>query len=722
MRVLKEFNDLYTKCFDLILNDTNSQEITSQIINRFLFLVLSQKIGICEIKDDFTLTTLNEIFKSITLPYTLYSGDIDDSHELSDLSINSLLTLKSFDLNFNILSEAFKKGISDTKTSGVYYTPEYICEFILKDTIISYLSNDEANTTDELLKEYNDLNLLKNKLYNIKILDPSCGIGVFLIKAIDILFEIHEAFDTSINEKLDIISQSIYGVDLDEKSVELTKLLIFLKFKSIKKDYTPKAFNIKCGNSLIDDDEISPKAFKWNLKFDIIIGNPPYINIYRISANKKELNYYKNNYASAYKKFDLYLLFIEKGLELLKENGKLGYIIPSNFTNQPYGYKLREILLKNTKIRKIVDLTNYAIFKRVSVDLIILIFDKNNLFNDNVIDLIFPINSPLNINTENNIISKINQNIYSDLNDYSIRFHLNNDNLKIIKKIQEKSIFIDDICHVAVGTRSIPQSEFHLKEKLDNNSKKLIVGKDILKNYINYDGLWIDYKPNKLGNPMFPELFENEKIIIRDILSDRKFLIAYDDKGFYTSHTATCCLLKSHLPHKFNTDEIHLSKKFDLKYVYGFLISKVVEFYFKVLISSGIHVYVNDIRQLPIVQIDKKSQKKFINLVDDILKLNEEFYSELNSFYNYLNHDKLSRKLKKYYELNLKSFKKELSKIKIDYTPSLVREFKKSVSNVKKITDMINEKENQLNQAIYELYSFSSDEIEIIESFVGNLN
>ena len=92
------------------------------------------------------------------------------------------------------------------------------------------------------------------------------------------------------------------------------------------------------------------------------------------------------------------------------------------------------------------------------------------------------------------------------------------------------------------------------------------------------------------------------------------------------------------------------------------------------------------------------------------------------SFYNYLNHDKLSRKLKKYYELNLKSFKKELSKIKIDYTPSLVREFKKSVSNVKKITDMINEKENQLNQAIYELYSFSSDEIEIIESFVGNLN
>ena len=249
----------------------------------------------------------------------------------------------------------------------------------------------------------------------------------------------------------DLISGFIYGVDLDEKSVEICKISLFLKFLSYDKNYNGNNLdeNIRCGDSLISNKDVSPKAFKYTQKFDIIIGNPPYVNIYRLNQNKKALSYYQRIYKSAYKKFDLYVLFVEKAIKLLKNNGVLGFIIPINFTTQPYALKLREILLNQTKILKIIDLSNLYLFKNVSTNSSVLIVEKNKINKNHQIK---------SIRNDDHFL--IDQDLFKIIDNYSFRLSLDRDNFNIIKKINKKSLKIGDIYHVASGSRSITNPNF----------------------------------------------------------------------------------------------------------------------------------------------------------------------------------------------------------------------------------------------------------------------
>ena len=246
----------------------------------------------------------------------------------------NLLLISSFDfgseLSVNILGHIFENSIGDIeelkdetterrKKDGVFYTPEYITDYICRNTIIPYLSiNGEATTTHELISEYEDsdsLDELDKKLKDIKIIDISCGSGAFLNKAVDILFEIHESYhdskyanDPSLNKYFDsldsrrqIIINNIYGVDVNEESVEITKLSLFLKLATtagvIRGFQLPNLDkNIKCGNSIINSEEyVGDKSFDWELEFkdimdndgfDVIIGNPPYVRQELISKYK----------------------------------------------------------------------------------------------------------------------------------------------------------------------------------------------------------------------------------------------------------------------------------------------------------------------------------------------------------------------------------------------------------------------------------------------------
>lgn len=174
----------------------------------------------------------------------------------------NLLLISSFDfgseLSVNILGHIFENSIGDIeelksetterrRKDGVFYTPEHITDYICRNAIIPYLSkNNNATTIHQLINEYettNSLDDLDNRLKNIKIVDIACGSGAFLNKAVDILFEIHEALhdskyaqDNTLNRYFDsldsrkqIILNNIYGVDLNEESVEITKLSLFLK-------------------------------------------------------------------------------------------------------------------------------------------------------------------------------------------------------------------------------------------------------------------------------------------------------------------------------------------------------------------------------------------------------------------------------------------------------------------------------------------------------------
>jgi hypothetical protein len=234
----------------------------------------------------------------------------------------------------DILGHIFENSIGDIeelkadslgrrKKDGIFYTPDYITDYICKNTIIPYLSlSGKSNTVENLLQEYSmgrEVEKLDQKVKNIKIIDPACGSGAFLNKATDILLDIHKkifdikkGYTTSepmrigkgnrrktenvkftdlgvyvfdaIEKRREILLDNIYGVDLNSESVEITKLSLFLKVCEKDKKLPAIDNNIKCGNSLIDDPEFTDKPFKWEEKFkeifkeggfDIVIGNPP---------------------------------------------------------------------------------------------------------------------------------------------------------------------------------------------------------------------------------------------------------------------------------------------------------------------------------------------------------------------------------------------------------------------------------------------------------------
>jgi hypothetical protein len=301
----------------------------------------------------------------------------------------NLLTMSTFDfsteLDVNILGHIFENSIGDIeelkenskgrrKKDGIFYTPEYITDYICKNTIIPYLSKSgKVNTISDLILEYwgSSIKELDKKVKNIKIVDPACGSGAFLNKAADILLEIHQRIhetrykdkkDTlipyfdNIGERREILINNIYGVDLNEESVDITKLSLFLKVcrKGLILPNIDK--NIKCGNSLIDDPKFTDKPFNWEREFpeifieggfDVVIGNPPYVRHQKIKDFKK---YFKLNYSTYMGLADLYVYFFEKGINILKNAGKLGFISSNKFIRTTYGKNLRKFLLENTKL------------------------------------------------------------------------------------------------------------------------------------------------------------------------------------------------------------------------------------------------------------------------------------------------------------------------------------------------------------------------------------
>ncbi|MEN6551811.1 MAG: N-6 DNA methylase, partial [Methanobacterium sp.] len=681
----------------------------------------------------------------------------------------NLLTISSFDfsseLDVNILGHIFENSIGDLeelkedskgrrKKDGIFYTPEYITDYICRNTIIPYLSKSgSANTVDDLVGEYwgSAIEELDEKVKNIKIVDPACGSGAFLNKAADVLVEIHQAiheilykdlketlipyFD-HIGKRREILLKNIYGVDLNEESVDITKLSLFLKVSKKNKKLPDLQRNIKCGNSLIDDPNYTDKPFNWEEEFqeifkeggfDVIIGNPPYVNIYKISKNKNDVKYFQEKYETAYKKFDLYVLFTEKSLKILKNNGIMGYIIPDKFTNQPYGLKLRKFILNKSLINEIVDLTKFKIFQDAVNTPIILILKKEinkEVIAQHKIKITLPKESPIEINQGIGRISIIPQDLFNEIPENAFRLKLNEQNIPIIKNIEKISENLGKICYINWGTRSVPQSKFHLNERVNDKCKQLIVGKNVNRYSLAYNNLWLFYEPYELYNPMFPELFENDKLIIRDISGEKGILAVYDDQCYYTSHTTSCCLLNHQIPDKAKDEDVNYSKNFNLKYILSIMSSNLIDYYFKIMISSGIHVYLNDLRRLPIYPATFEEQHPLIEKADQMLQLNRKLQKEVNGFHGWLKQtfkvEKLSQKLEKYYKLSLDEFLDELRKKKVDVRSRenqelLKNEYQKSLNILTPLLQEIEQTDKEIDHMVYDLYGLTDHEIEIIE-------
>jgi type I restriction-modification system DNA methylase subunit len=308
------------------------------------------------------------------------------------------------------------------KAGGVYYTPRYIVDYIVRQTV----GKKVANLTPG------------RAAGKLRIVDPACGSGSFLINAYQFLLDwyleqyiktdpgkwarakqpvlcpdAHGGWKLTTGERKRILIEHIYGVDIDPQAVEVTKLSLLLKVLEgenartvgqmalFKERALPDlGHNIQCGNSLIGsdfnsgqmsllDDETQDRVnpFDWEMAFpevfgdggfDVVIGNPPYI---RIQAMKEwapyEVEFYKKKFIAASKgNYDIYVVFVEKGLSLLNLNGRLGFILPHKFFNAQYGEPLRGLIAKGKHLAKVVHFGDQQVFENATTYTCLFFLDK----------------------------------------------------------------------------------------------------------------------------------------------------------------------------------------------------------------------------------------------------------------------------------------------------------------------------------------------------------
>lgn len=614
------------------------------------------------------------------------------------------------------------------KAGGVYYTPQYIVDYIVKNTVGEKIKNKKPK-----------------EIENLKILDPACGSGSFLIGAFKYLLDYHliyyarkenltkalkdekiyqikeNSYQLTIKEKQRILLNNIYGVDIDGQAVEVTKLSLLLKlmegenqessgqlFKHSDLKLLPNlAGNIKCGNSLIGSDFYRNKnlslfgsdemkkinAFDWDKEFpeimraggfDCVIGNPPYVKARDYNDDKKFYRDYLNyggNYLTLYKMWDLFIPFIEKGINLLRKNGLFGMIVPDTIEKADYASLLRKWLLKNFYIYQVDFFPKSRIF--VSQNKIIgikstLIFVKKAKIKGQT-KRFFHDENYLTINRQD--LSEHDEKLFSQIS-LNISFDRVN------------TISLGDICFASYGLRlnsdkedknSFKKSDLLSEKKTKIHKRKFTEGKNIdrycIKKY-----LWVEWDtercPKLLVRPTFPELYELDKLL----LGRQTKVAAFDNEKYIVDNTIIVCIphvklkninngnIKKYfsnvLKSRYELEKISLD--YNLLFILGILNSKIIKYYINFLIQGGIDMFPDDWKKLPIPKIDfsnsidKSKHDKIAGLVDQMLSAQKKFHSCA--------------------ENDKKSWQKKIEIL-----------------------------DQQIDELVYELYGLTKEEIEIVE-------
>jgi len=294
------------------------------------------------------------------------------------------------------------------KRDGVVYTPDYIARFIVAQTLGAHLEEIFTGILRDHAKNGADLSdyasipwrrkkaeleawqAYRDRLRTLRIVDPACGSGVFLVMAFDFM----KAELNRVNEKIkellpkaehygdlleyvpdsEILANNLFGVDVNSESVEITKLSLWIKTARRGKVLDSLSGSIRVGDSLIEDSDFAylSHAFTWETAFsnvfdeggfDVVLGNPPYVRMELLKALKP---YLETRYEVVSDRADLYCYFYERGLRLLKPGGRLGYISSNTFFKTGSGRPLREYLLREASIEGVVDFGDLQVFEGVT--------------------------------------------------------------------------------------------------------------------------------------------------------------------------------------------------------------------------------------------------------------------------------------------------------------------------------------------------------------------
>jgi len=669
------------------------------------------------------------------------------------------------------------------KAGGVYYTPTYIVEYIVEKTVGKLLAGQTPTTVSEL-----------------RILDPACGSGSFLIGAYQRLLDWHLEWYTShlvphlaagkaessrevqallppggpagagavgnaagaakrrgrgrprkssaaaspcaangqragsfpifqaaggewrlaTAERKRILLNNICGVDIDLQAVEVTKLSLQLKVlegenqETLSQQLTlfkERALpdlgeNIKCGNSLIDPDFYDGQtslfdeeemyrvnAFDWEAEFpeimgrggfDAVIGNPPYITISgkqnsHVSFDVK--NYAIARYKSAEYKVNYFSLFIEKGIKLLSDGSRLGFIVPRAFMDNNYFKKLRKIILDSCYLDTLVEIRDSVFNGAETGGNVILVLIKSNcdetyssnITNGAVVDDVHF------FSTDSQAYVKMEQKHFREQPNFNF-FIMNKEHFDLIVKIKTSNTTLSDICSVYNGANTGNMAKILLsKEKVDYRYIKILEGKNISRYTICWNGLYICYDPSlrdKIDIKSLdtrqktidfalrdPAIFHTDKIILRQT-ADR-LIGTFDDEHYITRHSTHLILMKKDI------------SQINLKYILGLFNSRLLTYYYQKIIpevgKTFAEVKTVNVGRLPIRTIDFSGP-------EDVAR-----------------HDKMVKLVE-----NMLDLHRRLSESKTGHEKTL-------------LSRQIETTDRQIDALVYELYGLSEEEIAIVE-------
>lgn len=621
----------------------------------------------------------------------------------------------------------------ERKAGGIYYTPSYIVDYIVKNTVGKLLEGKDPKLASTL-----------------KILDPACGSGHFLIGAYQYLLDWHldwyvkdgaekwalekspalyrdarGEWRLTTPERKRVLLNNIYGVDIDPQAVEVAKLSLLLKvlegetgqtLNTTLRLFHERALpdlgaNIKCGNSLIgpdfyenrqtglfgDEERYRVNAFDWNKEFkgimeaggfDAVIGNPPYVKS-RVKEKTKDIyrDYLNNspNYISTHGMWDLYVPFVEKGVKLLSRNGHFGFIVPDTLEKADYTIKLKELLLKQYLVYQVDFFPESHIFRSGNK-----IIGVKNM-------ILFVQNC-----TPGKTIKILHEKSYEAIKSQKIikqnlkSFEIERQQMDLMKK---PCLPLGEICYVSYGLRlnSVEGAKDKFKKEdllADSYSrtfcKKYTEGK-YLSRYCVKKHKYVEWgtkrSPGQLVRPTFPELYNPPKLL----LGRQTKAGTYDPDGLIVDNTIIVCPLYKDLKgvQNRNIDKYFSnidknrgileanSTRYNLKYILGILNSSLIKVYLNTLIRGTIDAFPDDWKKIPIRttdkfdEIDKTHQDKIVASVERMLK-----------------------------------FKKGWEEAKTPHE-------KESIQRQIEATD------KQIDQLVYALYGLTPEEISIVE---GNKN
>lgn len=760
-------------------------------------------------------------FKNEHFDIFAYNGGLFKTDDLLDnLKISDDLLQKhckkladyNFDseISVDILGHIFEHSISEIeikqnelkgiqkadkrKKDGVFYTPAYITKYIVESTLGTFCEakknelgiNDadfadiNANKRKDKISKIAILKKYREFLFGLKICDPACGSGAFLNATLKFLKAEHQLIDEMENNfygtplQLNyndnkILENNIYGVDINSESVDIAKLSLWLNTAKKGEKLTTLTDNIKCGNSLISDEfdwqKEFPKVFE-NGGFDVIIGNPPYVQLQSLGEMSEV--YSKCGFVSYNKSADLYCLFYEQGTKLLKNHGYLGFIASNKWLKAKYGEDLRKFFITQTNPLLLIDFAGIKVFADAAVDPQILILRKEPYAKQTQICACKEITSDLE--------NYVKQNFSFKEFSHSAWTFESNEIAGILTKISNFTALKDLPIEINYGIKTGFNDAFYIDESKKNELikkdpksaeliKPLLRGRDIKAWNSNFE-LYMIFVPwhfplhldksikgvstqaEQEFQSQYPAIYEH-LLNFKDRLSARNkaetgiryewyalqrwaadyytefskpkiiypnmtafYPFSYDEKGCFSNDKSFILTAKD--------------KSISIKFLLSVLNSKIAKLWIK-LNCPELGVEGREIRKVYfekfcIPNVAPEFQTQLADFADEMIRLNAEISSLSNGFFTILranNYEiaKIPTALNEFYNLDFKEFLK-LTKLKIDMSKQgdLLKFFNNYKQQCQTLNEQIVKTESKINQAVYKLYELNDDEIKMIEN------